>query len=135
MTTPPTAESEWGQARAAAARAVASLVERAGEIAETGGFEPLVEAFSVEHPAWTAGQVELRVSATPRLTATGTEPSDARVFDVVVMSKSGGSETKRALLRGSTAEIVPALQSLDVPRNVVTLMRELAETQRRFDLP
>jgi hypothetical protein len=130
-----TADHEWGQARAAAARAMATLVERAGEIAETGGFEPLAESFTVEHPDWTAGRVELRVSATPRLTATGTEPSDARQLDVCVFSKSDGSETKRALLRGTTAEIVPAMQSLEVPRTVVALMRELAETQRRFGLP
>ena len=128
------ADSEWSQARAAAARAMTALVERAAEISETGGFEPLAESFSVEHPEWTAGRVELRVSATPRLTATGTEPSDARQLDVCVFSKSGGSETKRALLRGSTAQIVPAMQSLEVPRNVVALMRELAEAQRRFEL-
>jgi hypothetical protein len=130
------ADSEWGQARAAAARAVTTLVERAGEIAETGGFETLVEAFSVENPEWPAGTVELRLSATPQLTPTGgTEPSDARQLDVVVLTKSGGSETKRALLRGTTSEIVAAMKSLEVPRNIVTLMRELADTQRRFQLP
>ena len=128
-------EDEWGLARAAAERAVAKLVERAGEIAATGGFGPLVESFAVEHPGWTAGSVELRVAATPRLTEAGTEPTDARQLDVVVLSKSGGSESKRALLRGTTAELVPAMRSAEVPRRVVTLMRELAETQRRFELP
>lgn len=128
-------DSDWGPARAAAARAVTALVARAGEIAETGGFPALVEAFAVEHAGWTAGTVELRVSATPRLTPTGTEPTDARQLDVCVLSKSGGSETKRALLRGTTPELVAALQSLEVPRRVVTLMRELADAQRRFELP
>lgn len=129
-------ESEWGPSRAAAARAVSALVARAGEIAETGGFEPLVESFTVEHPDWDAGPVELRLSATPRLTPTGgTEPTDKRHLDVCVMSRSGGSETKRAILRGTTPEIVAAMQSLEVPRNVVTLMRELVATQRRFGLP
>ncbi len=133
MTT--TSDTEWGSARAAAARAVTGLLDRADTIAETGGFEPRVERFEVEHPEWSAGAVELRLAATPRLTATGTEPSDARHLDVCVYSKSGGSETKRALLRGGTAEIIEAMRSLEVPRRVVTLMRELADTQRRFELP
>lgn len=128
-------DSDWGPAHAAAARAISALVDRAGEIADTGGFPALVESFAVAHPAWGAGAVELRLSATPRLTPTGTEPTDARQLDVCVLSTSGGSETKRALLRGSTSEIVAAMQSLAVPRDVVRLMRELAATQRRFELP
>jgi hypothetical protein len=130
-----TTDEDWGRARAAAARAVEALRLGAEGLPATGGFETLVEGFDVDHPAWPTGRVELRLGATPRLTATGTEPTDARHVDVCVLTPGGGSETKRAILRGSTAEIVEGLRSLEVPRQVVALMRELAEHQRRLELP
>ncbi len=126
---------DWGPARAAAARTVATLIARIDEIADGGGFATIVESFAVEHTDWKAGRVELRLGATPRLTLSGTEPTDARYLDVCVLTPSGGSETTRTILRGDKAEIVEALRSLEVPRQVVTTMRELAATQRRFDLP
>ncbi|MBE7451157.1 MAG: hypothetical protein HS111_20355 [Kofleriaceae bacterium] len=133
MSTTPDAD-DWGPVRAAAARAVAALAGRADEVPDGGGFEPVVERFAVAHPGWTAGAVELRLGASPRLTMTGTEPTDARYVDVVVLSPSGGSETTRTILRGTTTQVFELLRSLEVPRQVVTTLRDLAETQRRLGL-
>lgn len=120
---------------AAVERSLAALSARTHEIADAGGFATLIESFEVEDTDWKTGRVELRLGATPRLTLQGTEPTDARYVDVCVLTPSGGSETTRTLLRGDKAGIIEALRSLELPGLVVTAMRELALTQRRFELP
>lgn len=129
-------DPQWRAVAEVVARALAAVADRAeATVPPGGGFDAIDERFAVEHPAWTQGQVVLRVAASPELTPTGTRPGDGRYLQVRVATPSGGSETSQILVSGKLPDVLGFARDVEHAPQVVAIMRDLAATQRRLALP